>query len=348
MPDKDDDLLVRLNALKPSSVSLDQVPRISSPPREKEDLTARFRRLNPSASPSPQANRTRLDISVDEDDTPHNDEDDQTLEELLAELGPEEQWQLDPEDPKNIQSLLDEARQALPQGDTDATRDSKSAQDVTGQSANKGNEDADIEIEHQRPDTDYDDRDEVEETEKIQDQQDDEEAEHYIAQVLAGLDMERKYGPGDADGDEQGDKDDTGEEESSLALPSAPTDLPSPTPVSADEKDKDKDENADADDALSARFASLGLGLPAAPSFAPSRKPIRVVKGGPQATSQTYTDEDIDSWCCICNEDATIKCLGCEGDLYCAGCWKEGHGTGVGQERGHRAVEYRRDAGVAA
>jgi hypothetical protein len=35
--------------------------------------------------------------------------------------------------------------------------------------------------------------------------------------------------------------------------------------------------------------------------------------------------EDDDQWCCICNEDAILSCLGCDDDLYCRKCWNEGH-----------------------
>lgn len=44
-------------------------------------------------------------------------------------------------------------------------------------------------------------------------------------------------------------------------------------------------------------------------------------------------------WCLICNEDATIRCIGCDGDLFCASCFKEIHSDDE-EYRQHRTKKY--------
>ncbi|KAG0315889.1 hypothetical protein BGZ99_007189 [Dissophora globulifera] len=36
-------------------------------------------------------------------------------------------------------------------------------------------------------------------------------------------------------------------------------------------------------------------------------------------------DENPDNWCCICNEDATWTCPGCDNDNYCQECFRSSH-----------------------
>ncbi|EPS41006.1 hypothetical protein H072_5126 [Dactylellina haptotyla CBS 200.50] len=92
-------------------------------------------------------------------------------------------------------------------------------------------------------------------------------------------------------------------------------------------------DDVDVDEELRKRFAALeGLSLPPAPTTlpissaglpsTPSSKP-----GTKKTPAQKVDDllDDIENWCCICNEDATVKCLGCDGDLYCTECFNEGH-----------------------
>lgn len=339
MPPKDDDLLARLNALKPTSVSLaPKTPSVdveTSMPETLEDkLASRLKNLRAGqepptlsrqpATPSSQSRhldpasqltaQVRDEISTEKDpirDWQSTGEDEQSLEELLAELGPEDQWKLDPEDPENINALLKEAKDALPS-------ESEQSAEPTEQKTTADQPDGEAE------------------SEKSEDQQDEEEADMYVQRLLAALEVDDKYGEPEEDREPAATND--------LGLPSTPSTLPTP---------KHSKEDAEGDADLEARFSKLGLSttglnLPSTPTSKPSSatKPVVTAKLKPKTNLPTYTDEDIDSWCCICNEDGTLRCLGCDGDLYCQECWVEGHGTGPDQERGHKAVIFNKGGGA--
>jgi len=66
----------------------------------------------------------------------------------------------------------------------------------------------------------------------------------------------------------------------------------------------------------------------------PSRGPT----GGPSGATAGEPEEL--PWCVICNEDALVRCLGCDGDLYCIACYKEFH---VGEDPNeHRMEKFKR------
>ena len=350
MPGQDDDLLARLNALKPSSVNLNSTAtapsidvEVANPLSVEDKLADRLRGLRSGASLRSETSETvketadsltskiKDEIAAEKDPFEHwqhGEDDEQTLDDLLADLGPDDHWKLDPDDPKNIETLLKEAKAALPpeQNNEGGNDDHSRGQDARQSAPDEKIEDPNGKDEH-----------------RTEDQQDEGEADDYVKRLLAEVEVEKKYGTDD-------DQIETDDKPSNFSfdLPSTPSNLPQPPTTSQPPSYEDSE--------LEARFSKLGLDLPSTPNTTPSSRAKAAGKTGLEKLNKSkakfnlpkFTDEDIDSWCCICNEDGEVKCLGCDGDIYCHNCWKEGHGSGPGQERGHKAVQYNRKGPAAA
>lgn len=365
MPAHDDDLLARLNALKLSSVKLDSSPsvdiQISKPPLFVEDrLADRLKGLragnSPAANEQPSSRpvyggdaadvltaHVADEVASDPIEEWQNDGNEQSIDDLLAELESNEQAKLNPDDPDDVAALLKEARGALPP--PGQTGDSGDVQENTKTREDNDNEPAEEE-----------ENEIEEENSKSEDQRDEAEADDYVQRILAELDFNRKHGIPDEeeDGEEKEKERPQGAAPpppepsskpptSALNLPSTPNKNPISSPLSYEDSE------------LESRFSNLGLSLPSTPTSAPTSSSAAkakqkaadaLAKSKAKTKGLAFTDEDIESWCCICNEDGEVRCLGCEGDIYCGECWREGHGTGPGQERGHRAVQFVRK-GVA-
>ena len=102
-----------------------------------------------------------------------------------------------------------------------------------------------------------------------------------------------------------------------------------------DESEEDSEE--DTDNVLMQILAEARLEERLSPL--PPESPTKDVRRGPGHGQPEPEPEEL-PWCVICNDDASVRCTDCGGDLYCGQCYKELHRDR--EERGHRSVGYRK------
>ena len=274
----DENLLARLNALKQSHVSLSSSTRLSTPTvadsadSTPEDLIARFQRIHRRDVSDNQELVRGPSKPIEEGGPPSP-----TIEELLGELGREEEYKIDRTELEKAQALVTEAKKAMPV-ETESVRETVPRNIVSTKGGNPA-------------DTSQTELDE------------DVEAQEALQRIL----------------DEAGNEPSTDEEApaSSIGLYQA-NDLHEPSKKSS------------APDSFSAlQFpptpdsAFEPLSLPSAPTSVPTHHK--------KAKAKPHSDQEIETWCVICCNDASVRCFGCDKDLYCWGCWREGH---MGEDAG--------------
>lgn len=306
-----------------------------------------------------------------------NENNDKTLEELLEELGPADQWDLKQFDQDEVDELLAASSRAL--NDSKADEIGHSAGSVQSQTHDDRQGNSSLAARGQSFETEDLREKAVDEDAEQEEVNDDQEADAYVQRLLDELAHEAAS-PDDADATVTPEHDfplPPTKDATALSGPGSQPTEPKPPAPGPQQKSSSSSralgaprDVSKADSALAARFANL--------SFRGAAKTTNTSTSGPtpsdfprvpstikaaSSTGSSLTEpkprfpavpgakgvggaavDQVDTWCIICLADATLRCLGCDGDLYCDRCWNEGHrGEGAGwEERRHRAVMYNR------
>ncbi|KAI9651797.1 MAG: hypothetical protein M1831_007579 [Alyxoria varia] len=330
---EDEDLLRRLQRLKPSSYvsSLGpSKPSLQTPSVTREtdnDLAARFHKLGGGQKSSSATFPAPAPYGSGESDTVPNG-DDRPVEDLLQELEDEGKRQADkaPQpDMGKVAQLLKEAKEAV----------RNSSSDNTEQAATQ---DTSMLKRHATPEEDS--------------RHEGEEADEYIRAALDDAEFEKR--------NEHSDVPSPRDHSYSQFRSSSHDPCKSEETTCVDDNNTPATQAKASFDFPSAPDTVLpkvltglaSLSLPSAPTAAPSAR--SQAKDDSSAnlfpSAPGYTEDEIESWCTICLEDATVRCVGCDGDLYCERCWWEGHRSedAMEEERKHKAVKYEKGGGNRA
>ena len=303
------------------------------------------------------------------------------MEELLAELGPEQDWSIQGDDEIEIKNLLSEAQNSLKDApkladDTNTAMQGAKSVPHTASDPDRPHKLLAVDVSTFQPEPDSDDEADMaqqsrEQVKKSVDEEADEVLQHILDEIAHEPPDEALQEPRCTE-DEPTPYSATSPDESTdkeawfrsqphstnlnFDLPSTPSEIPNLSNPSSPPTANPKSTNPSTDASLAARFASLTtsilepavsssftLNLPSAPTTLPSTNSTKTTSNRNLDTD--YTDAQIETWCSICTDDATLRCLGCDGELYCTSCWMEGHrGDDAGmEEKGHRAVLFGMD-----